>query len=74
MHFFEFFLLAMYVTLLLFPIPIDNFLPFGIEFGDQVLQEVDDGASGPLHKSDVLDFTGLFYGIEQDTIYVCINQ
>ena len=43
-----------------------NLLPFGTTFGDQVLEGVDDGATGPQQSDQSI----LFYGDSQDTIYV----
>ena len=47
-----------------------NFLPFNTSFGDLALPRFDDHASGPQRKSNVSNLTCLFYGTEQDTIYV----
>lgn len=49
---------------------VGQFLPFNASFGDQMLQQLDDGASGPVRKDTVSNLTCPFFGTSEDIIYV----
>ena len=47
-------------------------LPFGVAVGDELVPPADDGSSDAVSKLGFSNLTCLFYGVEEDTLFVSL--